>query len=385
MRPHAKILALVLVAVPLIGQAQILTRPLSGRQLEEFNRCMKEADKDAEKIRACVRASEQGEPLPAPTPQPATPTPEPVPPPTPVEPQTPPVTEPTQPTPEPTPEPVPEAGQGTTPATTPEAPTDAERDFNSIYGSPDQDYADPNLPTPAALPTMYDPWERYNRQMHRFNNAVDRGVARPVGGGDVKDLPRPFRLGVSNFFNNLGQPVSAVNALLQGKPKQAAQSLGRFLVNSTLGIAGIFDPASDAKLPNKNEDFGQTLGTWGWKRSRYVELPLFGPRTLRDTFGMAVDAPMAPMRHIDEDRVRIPLQGLQLVDVRAQLLATDSLREGAEDDYALVRDAWLQRRDYQIFGDRMKDDNEALPDYLRDDTNPQVPVDAMPVMPTDGG
>ena len=166
--------------------------------------------------------------------------------------------------------------------------TDAERDFDALYGAQSQEYdpvADPTLPAPAALPTIYDPWERYNRKMHRFNNAVDRVIAKPLARAYVRVVPRPVRLGVSNFFNNLGQPVSAVNALLQGKPKQAAQSLGRFALNTTVGIGGIFDPASDAKLPNRSEDFGQTMGVWGWKRSRYLELPLFGPRTVRDAFG----------------------------------------------------------------------------------------------------
>ncbi|QOD91147.1 VacJ family lipoprotein [Lysobacter sp. CW239] len=267
----------------------------------------------------------------------------------------------------------------------PAEPTQAEADFNALYGG--QTYnpvADPTLPAPAQVPGAYDPWERYNRKMHTFNNAVDRSIARPLARFYVAVTPRPVRLGVSNFFNNLGQPVSAVNALLQGKPAQAGHSLGRFLLNSTLGIGGIFDPASDAKLDRRSEDFGQTLGTWGWARSRYVELPLFGPRTVRDVFGMIGDAPLSPLRQVDEDATRIPLQGLQLVDVRTQLLATDSLREGAADDYALVRDAWTQRRDYQIFGDRMRDDgDQSLPDYLRDDSNPQVPAGAMPVMPTD--
>jgi phospholipid-binding lipoprotein MlaA len=266
--------------------------------------------------------------------------------------------------------------------------TDAERDFDALYGAGPQEYdpiADPTLPTPVDMPGAYDPWEKYNRKMHGFNNAVDRRVARPLARGYVRAVPRPVRLGVSNFFSNLGQPVAAVNSLLQGKPKQAGQALGRFVINSTLGIAGIFDPASDARLPHKSEDFGQTLGVWGWKRSRYVELPLFGPRTVRDTLGMVGDAPLSPLRSVDADRVRIPLQGLQLVDVRAQLLSTDSLREGAEDDYTLVRDAWSQRRDYQIFGDRQFN-GEDLPEYLRDEeSNPTVPVDAMPVMPTDGG
>lgn len=399
MRPHAPLIAFVLAAAPLIGQAQILTRPLSGAQAAEFDRCMKAAGDDKAAARKCVQATIDGEtgrppeetqPPATPTtqprtetqPTPATPPTEPVPPPLP--PNEPATTPPTEPVTPDVPPPTEIPPTPTEPATEPHGePTQAERDFEAIYG---QEYADPTLPAPAATPAVYDPWERYNRGMHRFNNAVDRGVARPLARGYVKVVPRPFRLGVSNFFNNLGQPVSAINALLQGKPKQAGQSLGRFLLNSTLGIGGIFDPASDAKLPNKSEDFGQTLGVWGWKRSRFVELPLFGPRTLRDSFGMVGDAPLSPLRQVEADRVRIPLQGLQLVDVRAQLLATDSFREGAEDDYALVRDAWMQRRDYQIFGDRMNsDDADSLPDYLQDDTNPQVPVDAMPVMPTDGG
>jgi len=279
--------------------------------------------------------------------------------------------------------------------------TAAERDFDALYapqevplgdrkrpasanGNGGQQYdpvADPTLPAPAELGGSYDPWERYNRRMHRFNNAVDRTIARPLARAYVRVVPRPVRLGVSNFFSNLGQPVSVVNALLQGKPKQAAQALGRFALNSTLGIGGIFDPASDAELPNKSEDFGQTLGIWGWQRSRYVELPLFGPRTVRDTFGMVGDAPLSPLRQVEADKIRIPIQGLQLVEVRAQLLSTDSLRAGAEDDYALVRDAWSQRRDYQIFGDRLAPGEEGLPDYLLEENNPTVPVDAIPVMP----
>lgn len=266
----------------------------------------------------------------------------------------------------------------------PAAPTDAEQAFNDIYGNGAQGYdpiADSTLPEAAVMPGTYDPWEGYNRRMHRFNNAVDRSIAKPLARGYVKVVPRPLRLGVSNFFNNLGQPLTMVNSLLQGKPKQAGQSLGRFLLNSTIGIGGIFDPASRANLPQKSEDFGQTLGVWGWKRSRYFELPLFGPRTVRDVFGMAGDAPLSPLRGIEADRVRIPLQGLQLVDMRSQLLSTDSLREGAEDDYTLVRDAWSQRRDYQIFGDRRSDEGNDLPDYLREDEDDStVPVDAMPVL-----
>src|SRR5690606_12362045 len=176
--------------------------------------------------------------------------------------------------------------------------------------------------------------------------------ATPLARAYVKVVPRPVRLGVGNFFNNLGQPVSALNALLQGRPGQAGQSLGRFLLNSTIGIGGLFDPASAVDIPNRSEDFGQTLVVWGRKNTRFVELPLFGPRTLRDTFGLVRDAPLSPIRQVEDDGTRIFLQGLQLVDLRTQLFAMDAMREGATDEYALVRDAWLQRRNYQIQADR---------------------------------
>lgn len=268
--------------------------------------------------------------------------------------------------------------------------TQAEQDFDAIYGArygeqPYDPVADPTLPAPVELPSSYDPWEPLNRRVHAFNNVVDRRIAKPLAKAYVAVVPRPVRLGVGNFFSNLGQPVSALHALLQGKPKQAGQSLARFAVNTTLGFGGFFDPASRFNLPNRSEDFGQTLGIWGWERSRYLELPLFGPRTVRDVVGLIGDSPLSPIRTIEEDKVRVFTQGLQLVDVRTQLMAVDSMREGATDEYALFRDAWLQRRNYQIFGDRMQQGDESLPDYLRDDvTNPTVPVDAMPVLPGGG-
>ena len=356
MRPHATFLSTLLLPCLLLSttgvMAQVVGRPLSAQQRIEFDRCMEERAGEEGAFAQCVRQIEDGR------------ADEPAVPPTQVE------------------------EDATEVDAAPEDPrTQAERDFDALYGNgtPYDPVADPTLPEPAVIPGSYDPWERYNRQMHRFNNAVDRTVARPLARAYVAVVPRPVRLGVSNFFSNLGQPVSAVNALLQGKPGQAAHAVGRFLLNSTLGIGGIFDPASDAKLSRRSEDFGQTLGMWGWEKSRYVELPLFGPRTVRDVVGMVGDAPLSPLRQVNDDATRIPLQGLQLVDIRTQLLATDSLREGAADDYALVRDAWMQRRQYQIFGDRVQSEDEiALPDYLQDDTLPLVPAGAVPVMPTDG-
>ena len=257
--------------------------------------------------------------------------------------------------------------------------TQAEQDYDALYGNGSQDYnpvADPTLPPPVELPASYDPWEPLNRRVHKFNNAIDRRIATPLAKTYVKIVPRPVRLGVGNFFSNLGQPVSAVNSLLQGKPKAAAQAAGRFALNLTLGLGGVLDPATAAHLPNHSEDFGQTLGVWGWKQSRYVELPLFGPRTVRDVVGLVGDSPLSPLGQVHDVPARAFLQGLQLVDIRTQLFAVDSMREGATDEYALFRDAWLQRRRYQIFGDRQQKTDASLPAYLQDDST--MPADVMP-------
>ncbi|MNM35117.1 putative phospholipid-binding lipoprotein MlaA precursor [compost metagenome] len=250
------------------------------------------------------------------------------------------------------------------------APTAAEDDFAALYGGP---VSSANGDADAGAPPAYDPWEKYNRGVHRFNNAVDRGVARPLATAYTRAVPQFARTGVTNFFSNLRSPLTMVNQLLQGHADDAWDTLGRFLMNSTFGIGGLFDPASKAMVPKRSEDFGQTLGTWGWRQSRYVELPFFGPRTVRDVLGLAGDMPLSPVRTIEMDKVRIGLQGLQLVDVRAQLLSIDSLRDSAVDEYSLTRDAWLQRRSYQIEKDLRRDGK-----HDDDDPSP-IPVDAMPM------
>ena len=280
--------------------------------------------------------------------------------------------------------PSPAAGAPTaeaTGATTASAPTAAEDDFAALYGGPAPTAQDPIAAGTGVQPVVYDPWERYNRGMHRFNMAVDRAVARPLANAYANVTPQPVRLGVTNFFDNLRSPVTMVNQLLQGHPVHAIQTLGRFVMNSTLGIGGLMDPASAAKIPRRSEDFGQTLGVWGWRNSRFFELPFFGPRTVRDTFGLAGDIPLSPLRQVESDKWRIGLQGLQLVDTRAQLLALDSLRDEAVDEYALTRDAWLQRRNYQIQRDlrHRRGQNDDVPDYLKDEKDTTVPVDAMPM------
>ena len=280
------------------------------------------------------------------------------------------------------PEPAAEASQTTANGSGAPAATDEEQDFAAIYGQDYNPVADPTLPPEAQPPLSYDPWEKLNRKVHVFNNAVDKGVARPLARGYVKVVPQPVRNGVNNFFDNLRSPLSMVNLFLQGRPKQAWDTLGRFLINTTFGVAGVFDLASHDGVPRHDADFGQTLGVWGWRNSRYVELPFFGPRTLRDALALGADGSLSPAHYIEADRIRFALQGVQLVDTRAQLLPLDAMRDSASDEYALVRDAWLQRRNYQIrqrVGEKQEQD-ESLPDYLQDPEDmPDVPANAMPI------
>lgn len=194
-----------------------------------------------------------------------------------------------------------------------------------------------------------DPWEGFNRKMHSFNNVVDRFVLRPAALGYKRVTPDSVQAGVSRFFANLSMPVTAVNQALQGRPGDAASSLGRFAVNTTIGIVGIFDPAARFGMPwPDGEDFGQTLAIWGWRDSRYLVLPLLGPRTVRDAVGLVGDLPLSPVSHIDDSTVAIGFQALEFVDARTRLLPADQLRRDALDDYLFVRDAWLQRRKHLI-------------------------------------
>ncbi len=218
-------------------------------------------------------------------------------------------------------------------ANAPEAMTQAEQEAEALYDTP----------------AVRDPWEGFNRKMHSFNNVLDRFVLRPVAVGYDKITPDPVQSGVSRFFSNLRLPATAINQALQGRPGDAGQSLGRFVVNSTAGIGGVFDPAKHIGMPKPDsEDLGQTLATWGWRDSRYLVMPLMGPRTVRDAVGGFGDQQLSVINQIDRSSVADKLQIMQMVDVRAQLLPTDQMRKDAIDDYAFVRDAWAQRRNRQI-------------------------------------
>lgn len=207
-----------------------------------------------------------------------------------------------------------------------------------------------------AVAPVRDPWQNFNRKIHGFNNAADSFVLRPLALGYDKAMPDAAKAGVSRFFSNLGVPVTAMNQALQGRPGDAAQSFGRFVANTTIGIGGLFDPASHFGMPKRDsEDFGQTLATWGWSDSNYLVVPLLGPRTVRDALGMLGDQPLSPIGQIQDSGVATGLQMLEIVDGRAQMLPIDRFRRDAIDDYIFVRDAWAQRRNRQIREDRQGD------------------------------
>ncbi len=190
-----------------------------------------------------------------------------------------------------------------------------------------------------------DPIEGFNRAMFGFNEGLDKVVIKPVATGYEAVLPSPIQTGVSNFFSNIGDLMTGVNNLLQGKPAQAASDAGRVLANTTMGFLGIIDVASSMGMEKHEEDFGQTFGRWGLTDGAYVVLPFFGPRTARDTIGLVFDVYADPLSNVDHVPSRNSLIALRIVSNRAELLKADKIiEEAALDKYSYVRDAYLQRR-----------------------------------------
>ena len=191
-----------------------------------------------------------------------------------------------------------------------------------------------------------DPFEGYNRSMFSVNEKLDNAVTKPAAKAYTTVTPAPVRSWVSNFFGNLSDPWIALNNLLQGKPVDALSDAMRFVFNSTLGLGGLLDIASEAGIPKHDEDFGQTLGVWGVDEGVFLVLPFFGPRSLRDTAGIAADTTFAPPTGFIKDiPVRNSLTGLRLIDGRANVLGIErTLEEGTLDKYRYSRDFYLQQR-----------------------------------------
>jgi len=212
--------------------------------------------------------------------------------------------------------------------------------------------------TPPEERLAQDPWEPFNRNVYAFNSGVDRAVLRPVARGYDAVTPEPVKSGVGNFFRNLSSPVVMINMALQGRGKDLEQEFQRFFVNTVYGVGGIFDIADHARIEENDADFGQTLHTWGWDNSRYLVLPLLGPSTMRDGIGVAVDSTKDNVwqRGLNSDHWE--LLALRIINTRAGLLPLDAELAQAFDEYALVRDGWLQRRSYFLDGEQAE-----APDY----------------------
>ncbi len=190
-----------------------------------------------------------------------------------------------------------------------------------------------------------DPIEGFNRAMFAFNEGLDSAIVKPVATGYEAVLPSPIRTGVTNFFSNIDDLFIGVNNLLQGKVPEAVSDLGRVMINSTIGLLGVLDIATEAGLEKHDEDFGQTFGRWGVGNGAYVVIPVFGPRTVRDTVGLVLDVQADPVVKHRPKRTRDVALVLRMVNDRANLLAADKVvEEAALDKYSYTRDAYLQRR-----------------------------------------
>jgi phospholipid-binding lipoprotein MlaA len=228
-----------------------------------------------------------------------------------------------------------------------------------------------------------DPFEKFNRAMFTFNGKVDRYFARPVARGYRRVVPRPVRTGISNFFRNLREPIVILNGLLQGKFKQAGSDLGRFLMNSTVGLYGLFDVATKVGLKKHDEDFGQTLGRWGVREGPFLVLPLFGPSGVRDGFGLVVDIQVDPVWQEDDSSTRSKLVAIRFISTRANLLdATDIFEQaGADDPYLFVREFYRQRRRSLVYDGNPPEEDELDP-FLFEDEDPSATSPAPSVLTT---
>lgn len=246
-------------------------------------------------------------------------------------------------------------------------------------------------PNPRVTVTR-DPYEGFNRKVYSVNRALDRAIIRPVAVGYTRAVPEAGRRGVTNFFNNITEPRTMVNAILQGKPKVFARSLGRFVINTVLGVGGLADHASQTfKIAPQTEDFGQTFAVWGIRSGPYLMLPFLGPSTLRDAAGRGVEFAGGDPYRFGLGRLNLryyidlPVNGVQILDTRAQLLDTaDRLLNGSADEYATIRSAYLQSRRNDIYdGAPPEEEDDFVPEpAATPTTGPPLGTGAAPAAPT---
>lgn len=228
-----------------------------------------------------------------------------------------------------------------------------------------------------APPRNDDPWEGFNRKAYAFNEAVDKVAIRPLAVGYRKITNDPVRRAVNDFFTNLRLPITIGNDLLQGQPKRAFRATSRFVINLTIGLGGLFDPASGIGLPLEQTDFGVTLARWGVPEGTFVMLPVFGPSTTRDFWQIPFDGYLLdPLtiyarRHPMRYHAQLIPQFTYLVNLRASAIDAEGFLQSAYDPYVFVRDAYRQRRLYRIYyGDPPADIIDAMMGLDDDDFDP---------------
>ena len=201
---------------------------------------------------------------------------------------------------------------------------------------------------PGSVRDPRDHVERFNRAMFKFNSTLDHAVLRPVARGYVRTVPAMVRTGISNFLSNLGYTRTIGNDLFQARARDFARDVARLVLNTTVGLGGVLDPASRAGLERHDRDFGQTLGTWGLRTGSYLVLPFLGPSDVRDAVGTVPDRFMTVDGYIHDASLNVGLFALRTLDKRAGALPSDATVESAYDPYAFVRSAWFQLRDYKV-------------------------------------
>ncbi|MBT5542609.1 MAG: VacJ family lipoprotein [Gammaproteobacteria bacterium] len=193
-----------------------------------------------------------------------------------------------------------------------------------------------------------DPFESTNRSMYEFNENLDKAILEPAADTYDYVTPKPFRKLVNNVFNNAKYPITIANDLLQGKGKEFIQDTSRFVINTTIGLAGIFDPAASMGFQYRDEDFGQTLATWGLPQGPYMMVPFLGPYTLRELIGDVVDGSFSPLLNLDNSNSKIALNIADQIQKRSSLSALEEELYSSFDPYLYIRDSYFQNRKYKI-------------------------------------
>ena len=226
-----------------------------------------------------------------------------------------------------------------------------------------------------------DPWERMNRATYAFNDRLDKAALRPLARGYHSAVPHLVQTGIRNAFDNIDTTIVMLNDLLQGQLTPFMHDTSRLLVNTVLGIGGLFDPATAMGLEKGDRDFGQTLGKWGVHTGPYVVLPFLGPSDVRDTFGRAADAFSTPRTYISNSYWNYGSWALEKVDWRSRLLEADRVLESAYDPYAFLRNAYLQNRDFKVRGANSQSEEDEEQKMLEESGIESTPPPGQPQKP----